>query len=95
MKIQVKAYFTFNDVMGSSKQLELEFSRMTLKQLLIYLIDLFGEPFQDMIFKPEDSNVLNSMILVNGRNYRNCEDGLSTNLHDGDTVSLFPPIAGG
>lgn len=33
-------------------------------------------------------------ILLNGRNVLH-EDGLDTPLEDGDTVSVFPPVAGG
>jgi len=33
-------------------------------------------------------------VLVNGRNILFL-DGLSTSLHDGDVVSVFPPVYGG
>jgi molybdopterin synthase sulfur carrier subunit len=34
------------------------------------------------------------IIMVNGRDYRHLQ-GLDTPLHPDDTVTLFPPIAGG
>lgn len=43
----------------------------------------------------EDGSVRSQVnILLNGRNVLH-EDGLATPFSDGDTVSVFPPVAGG
>jgi molybdopterin converting factor small subunit len=35
------------------------------------------------------------VILLNGMHYKHLPDGLNTILKDGDTLAIFPPVAGG
>jgi molybdopterin synthase sulfur carrier subunit len=69
---------------------------LTVDHLLYELSDRYGEDFRNMIFDPE-TNALSRYIriLVNGRHYTHLPGKLNTQLHDGDEISLFPPIAGG
>lgn len=50
--------------------------------------DLDGELIEDGQVRAQVN------ILLNGRNVLH-EEGLATHLDDGDTVSVFPPVAGG
>ncbi|NQU66262.1 MAG: MoaD family protein [SAR324 cluster bacterium] len=96
MKIKVKGFLTFGEVMGRQGDLELEFSQVTIRQLLLHLSEIFGKGFQEMIYDPNDkTGKLISMVLVNGHNHRNLQDRLDHELKDGDNVDLFPPMAGG
>jgi MoaD family protein len=69
---------------------------LTVDDLLYELSDRYGEDFRNMIFDPETSALSRHIrILVNGRHCSHLPGKLNTQLHDGDEISLFPPIAGG
>jgi molybdopterin synthase sulfur carrier subunit len=50
--------------------------------------------FMEKLLDEPGSVKMGTMILINGRNILD-SDGLETLVHDGDTVSLFPPGGGG
>lgn len=65
-----------------------------VESLLEVLVSRFGTAFKDVVGKPfEDENPKIS-ILVNGRDIDFLQ-GAKTELKEGDTVVLIPPIAGG
>ncbi len=92
MKVTVKAFATFREVMDMKVELKLP-EGATVKTLLSELtarykgLDalLFAEPgtLRDFV-----------NILKNGRNIHFIA-GLDTLLDDGDMIALFPPAAGG
>lgn len=66
----------------------------TLTDLLDALCKKYGRPFQQWVSSDGDGFGKLSIFLVNGQDYRSL-DGLQTRLSPDDTISIFPPVAGG
>jgi molybdopterin synthase sulfur carrier subunit len=66
----------------------------TLQDLLEILCERFGEAFKNRVFAGNKELKKDLRLLVNGRDIIFLA-GLETELHDGDRLSLLPPIAGG
>lgn len=64
----------------------------TVGQLLRDLIARYGSEFERWLLKNGDLGL--AIILVNGRDVRDLQR-LDTPLEPNDTVTLFPPVAGG
>jgi len=92
MKVHVKTFATFREVMDS--QFDMDFQEGTTIRTL--LADLTGkyEGLGELLFV--DPGTLRDFvnILKNGRNVHFLA-GLDTPLDDGDVIALFPPVAGG
>ena len=92
MKVHVKAFATFREVMDS--QFEMDFLvGATIRTLLAELMGRY-DGLGELMFA--DSGTLRDFvnILKNGRNVHFLA-GLDTPLEDGDVIALFPPVAGG
>ena len=92
MKIHVKAFATFREVMDN--QVDMEFTEgTTLRTLLADLTGRYGG-LNELMFATPDTLRDFVNILKNGRNVHFLS-GLDTQLENGDVIALFPPIAGG
>ncbi len=92
MKVHVKAFATFREVMDN--QVEMEFTEgATIHTLLTDLTRRYGG-LGELMFATPDTLRDFVNILKNGRNIHFLS-GLNTPLEDGDVIALFPPIAGG
>ncbi|WP_319377876.1 ubiquitin-like small modifier protein 1 [uncultured Methanocorpusculum sp.] len=92
MRITVKAFATFREVMDM--KVELEFPEgATVKTLLSELTARYNG--LDVLLFAGPGMLRNFVnILKNGRNIHFIT-GLDTSLDDGDMIALFPPAAGG
>ena len=92
MKVLVKAFATFREVMDSQIDMDLQ-EGATILTLLDELTGRY-KGLGEMMFDTDGTlrNFIN--ILRNGRNVHFLA-GLETPLHDGDVIALFPPLAGG
>lgn len=96
MKIMIKGYLNFLEVMENKGLLELEVEHATIREVLVELSNRYGEEFRNLIFKPQTEEVQpQNMILINGRHYRYLQKELDTEINDGDILSIFPPAMGG
>lgn len=92
MKITVKAFAMFREVMDM--QIELEFpDGATVRTLLTNLTARY-EGLSEVMFAAPDTLRDFVNILKNGRNIHFIA-GLDTPLDNGDIIALFPPAAGG
>lgn len=87
-KVKVRFFATFREVTGCQ---EASADASDLSDLLDSLSLRYGTPFQRLV---HDRAADTFVVMVNGRNAAQLQ-GLSTDLADGDDVSLFPPISGG
>jgi molybdopterin synthase sulfur carrier subunit len=92
MKVRVKAFATFREVMDN--QVDMEFTEgATLRTLLTDLTRRYGG-LSELMFATPDTLRDFVNILKNGRNVHFLS-GLDTPLDNGDVIALFPPVAGG
>lgn len=92
MDVEIRLFATFRDVVGQ-KTLHWEFDEgLTVGALLQRLEseypDLEGEFVDDGEIHPQIN------VLKNGREVLHLS-GLDTGIEDEDTISIFPPVAGG
>lgn len=92
MDIELRSFATFREAIGE-KTIERSYEDgATVGEVLADLETEFdgleGQLVEDGAIRPQLS------ILKNGRDVTH-EEGPETPLEDGDTVSLFPPVAGG
>jgi molybdopterin synthase sulfur carrier subunit len=92
MRLQLKFFATFREAVGS-KIVDHEFEDgATVGEVLGALEaeyeGLAGELVEDGDLRPQIN------VLKNGREVLHI-DGMETTLEDGDTLSMFPPVAGG
>jgi len=92
-KMQVRAYVTLRDVLGKSRFEWTPPDGATVRDVLDRLVaecPAFGEKLWDA-----DGKLTGYVqVFVNGRAVQYL-DGLATTVTDCDTISLFPPVAGG
>ena len=66
-----------------------------LKALGESLSERYGEKFRTLYFSPDGTDFGDeAIVMVNGRR-ADFLDGMKTKLNDGDTVQIFPVVAGG
>ena len=96
MRISIRGFLTLRNVMDAQAAFDFDGDSLTVDDLLHELSARYGEDFRKMIFDSETNALSRHIrILVNGRHYSHLPGKLNTQLHEGDEVSLFPPIAGG
>jgi len=88
------AYFaTLREITGRSKQ-QWKSNSETIGDLLRDLSARYGKDFRRWVLKDDGSLGQMCIILVNGHDIREL-DGLTTRLRTEDSISFFPPVAGG
>jgi molybdopterin synthase sulfur carrier subunit len=92
MRVKVEFFSLLREKVGASEA-DVDFIGTTVMDLVEALSDVHGEFFREQVLEGDG---IRSMvkILVNGRDVRGLR-GLFTELREGDTVSIFPPAAGG
>lgn len=73
---------------------EIQISALTFDEVLVKLVDRYGDDFKDRIF--EETGELRHLLAfyLNGRNIRFL-DSLNTELKNGDIISILPIASGG
>jgi molybdopterin synthase sulfur carrier subunit len=92
MKVQVKAFAGFREILGPDIALELP-ERSTLTGLLEGLGRL-SPGIREALFDDQGIPRRSVIIMVNRKRQTRAEFG-SRELQDGDEVAIYPPVAGG
>jgi molybdopterin converting factor small subunit len=85
MTLTMKYLVTVRDKTGKREERVFLPEGSTLRDLSAWLHETYGIDVPDSHF----------MATLNGRGWKQYPEALSTVLKEGDTISLFPPIAGG
>lgn len=94
MKVSVKFLASIREIVGSHEILFEISSGDSVESLLEILKSRFGAALKDAVGKPFEDENPKIRILVNGRDIDFLQ-GEKTELKEGDTVVLIPPVAGG
>ncbi|WP_251341553.1 ubiquitin-like small modifier protein 1 [Haloplanus halophilus] len=93
MDLELRFFATFREAVGQ-KTLEREFEDgATVGEVLLTLESAY-DGLEGKLIDDEGDLQPNLNILKNGREVLHME-GTETTLEDGDTLSVFPPVAGG
>ncbi|MGQ4556652.1 ubiquitin-like small modifier protein 1 [Halobellus sp. GM3] len=91
MSFQLRFFATFREAVGT-KTITREYDAETVGDVLLALEDEFegltGELLDEGSVRPQVN------VLLNGRDVEH-EAGPETPIEPGDTLSIFPPVAGG
>ncbi|MBP1927563.1 molybdopterin synthase sulfur carrier subunit [Methanolinea mesophila] len=92
MKIRVKTFARFRELMGTKLEIELP-DGSTVRDGVACLVS--GDPTAREALFDEQGHIKNHVIvMVNRRRLPNRERE-AEGLHEGDELAIFPPVAGG
>ncbi len=88
----VKYYANLRQIAGM-KEDSINSDEMTVGQVVDLLCEKYGESFQKLML--DDGKLRNNVIiLINGNNVI-FGKGIKEEIKSGDSVDIFPPVAGG
>jgi molybdopterin synthase sulfur carrier subunit len=94
MKVEVKFFTSLREITGRKHE-EAHFQGiLTVGELLTQLSSKYGNKFMEYVYNDEGKVHGYLSILVNGKS-TNVLQGLDTELKEGDTVAILPPVGGG
>ncbi|MFB6206373.1 MAG: ubiquitin-like small modifier protein 1 [Haloglomus sp.] len=93
MELELRFFAAFREAVGS-KTIEREFDDSADVGTVLQALEAEFDGLEGRLLDDEGGLRPQLSVLKNGRETVHI-DGLSTPLEDGDTVSVFPPVAGG
>jgi len=94
MKIKVRFFTSLREITGK-KEDEIQSPHViTVEELLAHLSKKYGKDFTEYVYDKKGKLQTYIQVLINGRGIKELQ-GLQTNLKQGDTVAIFPPVGGG
>jgi molybdopterin synthase sulfur carrier subunit len=94
MKVEVRFFTSLREITGKKVE-EVQLQRTkTVEELLIEVSKRYGREFREYMYNGEGKVHSYLSILVNGRSI-NVLQGLDTELKEGDTIAILPPVGGG
>lgn len=91
--MKLRYFATLQDVTRKKEEVWREPAE-TLAELIDALCRKYGSQFSRWISTAEEGEASLCIVLINGQDYRSL-NGLQTRLKEDDTITFFPPIAGG
>jgi molybdopterin synthase sulfur carrier subunit len=92
MKVRIKAFARFREIIGSENTLELDEGASVLNALKC--LSAGSKDFRDACFDKEGTIASHVVLMINSKRISG-RDRDATVLHDGDELAVFPPVAGG
>ena len=97
MQISVRFFTRLREIIGKREE-QLQFSdneKVTINIVLETLVQCHGERFGEYIYDLKTGAVRGFLqFLINGKS-ANAQEGLQTELKDGDVLAILPPVGGG
>ena len=94
MKLEVKFFTSLREITGKKvDEVQLQ-DIITIEELLTQLSKKYGKNFREYLYNEKAKVHPYLSILVNGKSI-NVLQGLDTELKEGDTVAILPPVGGG
>ena len=94
MKVEVKFFTSLREITGKKvDEVQLQ-DIITVEELLTQLSKKYGKEFREYLYDEKGKVHGYLSILVNGKS-TNVLQGLDTELIEGDTVAILPPVGGG
>jgi len=94
VKVKVKFYATIKKATGTSETL-VDTKNGTIGDIIDTLIRNYGDAFRKEVLDPDGTIKPHVRVLLNGRFVDRVADPLKRPVSEGDTIFLFPPLAGG
>lgn len=92
MKIKVRAFANFREILG--KELDLDIVGEATASGVLAILAVRNKRFKEAAFD-ESGQIRDYVLLMINRKRIDPRQDLSTRLHDGDELAIFPPVAGG
>jgi molybdopterin synthase sulfur carrier subunit len=94
MKVEVKFFTSLREITGKKvDEIQLQ-NVITVEELLTLLSEKYGKKFREYIYNKKGKVQDFLSFLVNGKNI-NVLQGFDTELKQGDTIAIIPPVGGG
>ncbi len=97
MKVSVRFFTSLREITNKREE-TLDFSndkKITINTVLQTLSKRYGKDFLDYVYDSNTSEVKGFLqFLVNGKS-ASTQNGLQTELKDGDLLAILPPVGGG
>ena len=95
IKVRVYTILALKKILGQ-REFDVSLpSESTVKDLLSWMVDRWGDELSSHLFSPgSDSPLPQIRLMVNGRSVEFL-DGMDTALHEGDEFLMLPLVSGG
>ncbi|MGD9131004.1 MAG: MoaD family protein [Candidatus Bathyarchaeota archaeon] len=94
MKVEIKFFTSLREITGKkAEEIQLQ-NVITVEELLTLLSEKYGNKFTEYIYNKKGKVQDFLSFLVNGKNI-NVLQGFDTELKQGDTIAILPPVGGG
>ncbi len=94
MKVEVRFFTSLREITGKKIEEIMLQNTITVGELLTELSKKYGKEFREYLYTQKGKVHGYLSILVNGKS-TNILQGLDTELKEGDTVAILPPVGGG
>jgi len=97
LQVSVRFFTSLREIVDKKEE-TLEFSegeKVTVDMVLKTLVQRYGNRFVEYVFDRKTGEVRGFLqFLVNGKS-ATTQNGLETELEDGDVLAILPPVGGG
>ena len=97
MQVSIRFFTSLREIVGEKEEtLKIpDGETITVGTALKTLAQRFGKPFIEYVYDPNSGEVRSFLqFLVNGKS-ATTQNGLQTELKDGDVLAILPPVGGG